>query len=107
MGCGKYPNVVVLQTMSKARAHSPAVRSQGVARPAPCSPSLCNPRPAPLVNGLLQAFGLAGIRCGFAMASPDIIAIMNKMKMPCVETRPTFFLMKHLPFNEHALPFFS
>lgn len=45
VGCGKYPNVVVLQTMSKA-------------------------------------FGLAGIRCGFAMASPDIIAIMNKMKMP-------------------------
>ena len=42
---GKYPNLVVLQTMSKA-------------------------------------FGLAGIRCGFAIGSPDLIAVMSKVKAP-------------------------
>mmetsp|Transcript_18635 Transcript_18635/g.42590 ORF Transcript_18635/g.42590 Transcript_18635/m.42590 type:complete len:392 (-) Transcript_18635:364-1539(-) len=42
---GKYPNVVVLQTLSKA-------------------------------------FGLAGIRCGFAIASPDVIQLMNNVKAP-------------------------
>ena len=41
----KYPNVVVLQTLSKA-------------------------------------FGLAGIRCGFAIASPDVIQLMNNVKAP-------------------------
>jgi histidinol-phosphate aminotransferase len=42
---GKYPNLVVLQTMSKA-------------------------------------FGLAGIRCGFAIGSPELIAVMSKVKAP-------------------------
>jgi histidinol-phosphate aminotransferase len=41
----KYPNVVVLQTLSKA-------------------------------------FGLAAIRCGFAVAAPDIIQFMNNVKAP-------------------------
>jgi len=41
----KYPNVVVLQTLSKA-------------------------------------FGLAGIRCGFALGSPDVIQLMNNCKAP-------------------------
>lgn len=41
----KYPNIVVLQTLSKA-------------------------------------FGLAGIRCGFAIASPDVIQLMNNVKAP-------------------------
>ncbi len=41
----KYPNIVVLQTLSKA-------------------------------------FGLAGIRCGFAIASDDIIQLMNNVKAP-------------------------
>ncbi len=42
---GKYPNLVVLQTMSKA-------------------------------------FGLAGIRCGFAIGSAELIAVMSKVKAP-------------------------
>jgi len=42
---GRYPNVVVLQTLSKA-------------------------------------FGLAGIRCGFCVAAPDIIQLMNNVKAP-------------------------
>jgi histidinol-phosphate aminotransferase len=41
----KYPNVVVLQTLSKA-------------------------------------FGLAGIRCGFCIGSPDVIQLMNNVKAP-------------------------
>ncbi|KAI2513235.1 Aminotransferase class I and II [Fragilaria crotonensis] len=41
----KYPNIVVLQTLSKA-------------------------------------FGLAGIRCGFAIGSPDVIQLMNNVKAP-------------------------
>jgi histidinol-phosphate aminotransferase len=41
----KYPNVVVLQTLSKA-------------------------------------FGLAGIRCGFCLGSPDVIQLMNNVKAP-------------------------
>lgn len=41
----KYPNIVVLQTLSKA-------------------------------------FGLAGIRCGFAIAAPDVIQLMNNVKAP-------------------------
>lgn len=41
----KYPNVVVLQTLSKA-------------------------------------FGLAGIRCGFCIAAPDVIQLMNNVKAP-------------------------
>lgn len=41
----KYPNIVVLQTLSKA-------------------------------------FGLAGIRCGFALANDDIIQLMNNCKAP-------------------------
>jgi len=41
----KYPNLVVLQTLSKA-------------------------------------FGLAGIRCGFAVSHPDIIQLMNNVKAP-------------------------
>lgn len=41
----KYPNIVVLQTLSKA-------------------------------------FGLAGIRCGFALGSPDVIQLMNNVKAP-------------------------
>ena len=45
MASGKYPNLVVLQTMSKA-------------------------------------FGLAGIRCGFAIGSPALIAVMSKVKAP-------------------------
>lgn len=45
MASGKYPNLVVLQTMSKA-------------------------------------FGLAGIRCGFAIGSPELIAVMSKVKAP-------------------------
>jgi len=40
-----YPNLVVLQTLSKA-------------------------------------FGLAGIRCGMALASQDIVDVMNKVKAP-------------------------
>jgi len=40
-----YPNVVVLQTLSKA-------------------------------------FGLAGIRCGFAIGRPDVIQLMNNVKAP-------------------------
>jgi histidinol-phosphate aminotransferase len=40
-----YPNVVVLQTLSKA-------------------------------------FGLAGIRCGFAIGAPDVIQLMNNVKAP-------------------------
>lgn len=42
---GKYPNIVVLQTLSKA-------------------------------------FGLAGIRCGFAIGAPDVIQLMNNVKAP-------------------------
>jgi histidinol-phosphate aminotransferase len=38
----KYPNIIVLQTLSKA-------------------------------------FGLAGIRCGFAIAAPDVIQLMNNV----------------------------
>jgi histidinol-phosphate aminotransferase len=41
----KFPNVVVLQTLSKA-------------------------------------FGLAGIRCGFAVGAPDVIQLMNNVKAP-------------------------
>ena len=41
----KYPNIVVLQTLSKA-------------------------------------FGLAGIRCGFCIGSPDVIQLMNNVKAP-------------------------
>jgi histidinol-phosphate aminotransferase len=41
----KYPNIVVLQTLSKA-------------------------------------FGLAGIRCGFCLGSPDVIQLMNNVKAP-------------------------
>jgi len=41
----KYPNIVVLQTLSKA-------------------------------------FGLAGIRCGFAIGAPDVIQLMNNVKAP-------------------------
>mmetsp|Transcript_15667 Transcript_15667/g.22097 ORF Transcript_15667/g.22097 Transcript_15667/m.22097 type:complete len:375 (-) Transcript_15667:202-1326(-) len=41
----KYPNVVVLQTLSKA-------------------------------------FGLAGVRCGFAIGAPDVIQLMNNVKAP-------------------------
>lgn len=41
----RYPNVVVLQTLSKA-------------------------------------FGLAGIRCGFCLGSPDVIQLMNNVKAP-------------------------
>jgi histidinol-phosphate aminotransferase len=41
----KYPNIVVLQTLSKA-------------------------------------FGLAGIRCGFCIGTPDIIQLMNNVKAP-------------------------
>ena len=41
----QYPNVVVLQTLSKA-------------------------------------FGLAGIRCGFCIGSPDVIQLMNNVKAP-------------------------
>ena len=41
----KYPNIVVLQTLSKA-------------------------------------FGLAGIRCGFALGAPDVIQLMNNVKAP-------------------------
>lgn len=41
----KYPNIVVLQTLSKA-------------------------------------FGLAGIRCGFCLSSPDTIQLMNNVKAP-------------------------
>lgn len=41
----KYPNVVVLQTLSKA-------------------------------------FGLAGIRCGFCIAAPDVIQLLNNVKAP-------------------------
>lgn len=41
----QYPNIVVLQTLSKA-------------------------------------FGLAGIRCGFAIGSPDVIQLMNNVKAP-------------------------
>jgi histidinol-phosphate aminotransferase len=41
----KYPNIVVLQTLSKA-------------------------------------FGLAGIRCGFCLGSPDVIRLMNNVKAP-------------------------
>jgi histidinol-phosphate aminotransferase len=41
----KYPNIVVLQTLSKA-------------------------------------FGLAGIRCGFCIGSPDVIRLMNNVKAP-------------------------
>ena len=41
----KYPNVVVLQTLSKA-------------------------------------FGLAAIRCGFCLGSPDVIQLMNNVKAP-------------------------
>jgi histidinol-phosphate aminotransferase len=41
----KYPNIVVLQTLSKA-------------------------------------FGLAGIRCGFAVAHPSVIQLMNNVKAP-------------------------
>ena len=41
----KYPNIVVLQTLSKA-------------------------------------FGLAAIRCGFCIGSPDIIQLMNNVKAP-------------------------
>jgi histidinol-phosphate aminotransferase len=40
-----YPNIVVLQTLSKA-------------------------------------FGLAGIRCGFAIGAPDVIQLMNNVKAP-------------------------
>ena len=41
----KYPNIVVLQTLSKA-------------------------------------FGLAAIRCGFCLGSPDVIQLMNNVKAP-------------------------
>jgi histidinol-phosphate aminotransferase len=41
----KYPNIVILQTLSKA-------------------------------------FGLAGIRCGFCLGSPDVIQLMNNVKAP-------------------------
>eukprot|EP00542_Grammatophora_oceanica_P009239 CAMPEP_0194046186 /NCGR_PEP_ID=MMETSP0009_2-20130614/20031_1 /TAXON_ID=210454 /ORGANISM="Grammatophora oceanica, Strain CCMP 410" /LENGTH=380 /DNA_ID=CAMNT_0038691381 /DNA_START=68 /DNA_END=1210 /DNA_ORIENTATION=- len=41
----RYPNIVVLQTLSKA-------------------------------------FGLAGIRCGFALGSPDVIQLLNNVKAP-------------------------
>jgi len=41
----KYPNIVVLQTLSKA-------------------------------------FGLAGVRCGFAIGAPDVIQLMNNVKAP-------------------------
>lgn len=41
----RYPNIVVLQTFSKA-------------------------------------FGLAGIRCGFAIGAPDVIQLMNNVKAP-------------------------
>jgi histidinol-phosphate aminotransferase len=41
----QYPNIVVLQTLSKA-------------------------------------FGLAGIRCGFCIAAPDVIQLMNNVKAP-------------------------
>jgi len=41
----QYPNVVILQTLSKA-------------------------------------FGLAGIRCGFAIGAPDVIQLMNNVKAP-------------------------
>lgn len=41
----QYPNIVVLQTLSKA-------------------------------------FGLAGIRCGFAIGPPDVIQLMNNVKAP-------------------------
>lgn len=41
----RYPNIVVLQTLSKA-------------------------------------FGLAGIRCGFALGAPDVIQLMNNVKAP-------------------------
>eukprot|EP01052_Picozoa_sp_SAG31_P022105 SAG31_NODE_1743_length_7383_cov_21.902389_2_plen_800_part_00 len=42
---GKYPNLVVLQTMSKG-------------------------------------FGLAGIRCGFAFGTPELVDVMSKVKAP-------------------------
>ena len=29
-----------------------------------------------------KAFGLAGIRCGFAIGSPEVIAVMSKVKAP-------------------------
>ena len=63
----KYPNIVVLQTLSKA-------------------------------------FGLAGIRCGFAIANDDIIQLMNNVKAPYNVNKLTSEVaqnaMKNIPYLE-------
>eukprot|EP00560_Eucampia_antarctica_P007678 CAMPEP_0197823624 /NCGR_PEP_ID=MMETSP1437-20131217/944_1 /TAXON_ID=49252 ORGANISM="Eucampia antarctica, Strain CCMP1452" /NCGR_SAMPLE_ID=MMETSP1437 /ASSEMBLY_ACC=CAM_ASM_001096 /LENGTH=374 /DNA_ID=CAMNT_0043422873 /DNA_START=215 /DNA_END=1339 /DNA_ORIENTATION=+ len=63
----KYPNIVVMQTLSKA-------------------------------------FGLAGIRCGFAIANDDIIQLMNNVKAPYNVNKLTSEVaqnaMKNIPFLE-------
>jgi len=35
-----------------------------------------------VLQTLSKAFGLAGIRCGFALGSPDVIQLMNNVKAP-------------------------
>lgn len=35
-----------------------------------------------VLQTLSKAFGLAGIRCGFAIGPPDIIQLMNNVKAP-------------------------
>lgn len=65
----QYPQLVVLQTMSKA-------------------------------------FGLAGIRCGFAMSQEDTISVLNKVKAPYnmnkLTSKVALDAFDHLPvFNEH------
>ena len=35
-----------------------------------------------MLQTLSKAFGLAGIRCGFAIGPPDVIQLMNNVKAP-------------------------
>merc|ERR1712232_404599 len=35
-----------------------------------------------VLQTLSKAFGLAGIRCGFCLGSPDVIQLMNNVKAP-------------------------
>jgi len=62
----KYPNIVVLQTLSKA-------------------------------------FGLAGIRLGFAIGAPDVIQLMNNVKAPYNVNKLTSEVAQNAMKNVHVL----
>jgi len=81
----KHDNIVVMQTMSKVSNKMLEPRFEML------EPRFAVWRLGQGVQGFfsdiifftrLQAFGLAGIRCGFAIGHPSVIQIMNNVKAP-------------------------